>query len=239
MTTQVTTTGITFNDSTVQTTAATPAYIQSQGAAVDIQTFNSTGTWTKPTGGQTMAKIQVWGAGGAGPALTDDVAGGGGGGGYSEITVPLSYLSATATATVGVNVNTGSGPGGFKGSDGGTSSFPIDGAGAPKSGTLTAEGGKGYDVYNNTIPLGGWGLTEQGGGALILTLAGDGSVTSTYRNNTIYAGGKGKTVGVSAYTSQFGGNGGQTDSGAGVQPGGGGGPRTRGGAAGRVTVTCW
>ena len=72
------TNGIRFNDTTVQTTAAV-------NAIVNVQTFNTSGTWTKPTGGQTMAEIQVWGGGGGGcsPGGGGALGGGGGGGGYT------------------------------------------------------------------------------------------------------------------------------------------------------------
>ena len=230
MTTQVTTTGITFNDNTVQTTAATPSYIQSQSAAVDIQTFNSTGTWTKPTGGQKFARIQIWGAGGAGSNVNQNGCPGAGGGGYSEVIVPLSYLSATATATVGAGGSSGSGPGGLIGSYGGDSSFPIDGAGAPKAGTFYAYGGSGADAFDLNNVHGGVGFTENGGDY----------ITSA---NRIFAGAAGAFKDGSGSnatcTSTFGGSSGSTYTSAGQAPGGGGGAGTRGGAAGRVVVTCW
>jgi hypothetical protein len=78
-------TGVTFNDGT-----------QLNTNSVNVQTFNSTGTWTKPSGGQTMARVQIWGGGGGGSRN-----GGGGGGAYQEVTVPLSQLN-TQTATVTV-----------------------------------------------------------------------------------------------------------------------------------------
>ncbi len=51
------------------------------GSTADVQTFNSTGTWTKPTAGQTMARIQIWGGGGGGGRSTGANQGMGGGGG--------------------------------------------------------------------------------------------------------------------------------------------------------------
>ena len=87
-------------------------------APVDVATFNSSGTWTKPTGGQTMAEIQVWGAGGGGGNRTGgNIGGGGGGGGYNTAIVPLSYLASSVSITVGT--------GGAAESTGGTSSVPL------------------------------------------------------------------------------------------------------------------
>jgi len=61
MTTTVTTTGITFNDATVQTTAASAsAYV-----GLRSQSFTSSGTFTVPTG-VTSAKVTICGGGGGG-----------------------------------------------------------------------------------------------------------------------------------------------------------------------------
>lgn len=113
---KATATGFIFPDSTTQATASP--------ASVDVQTFASTATWTKPSGGYRMARIQVWGAGGGGGrSASAGTAYGGGGGAYNEITVPLSYLAASLTVTVG-----GGGAGATvagSGSAGGTSSVPL------------------------------------------------------------------------------------------------------------------
>ena len=106
-------------------TGADPAYATLNTVVpTDVQTFNSTGTWTKPSGGQTMARIQVWGGGGGAWRSSSANNAGGGGGAYVEITLPLSYLAATVTATVGAGgagatVNNGSG------GQGGNSSFTL------------------------------------------------------------------------------------------------------------------
>lgn len=73
--------------------------------AANVQTFNSSGTWTKPTGFGASARvlIQCWGGGGSGGLGSHlyGSAGGGGGGGYEERWMNLSELASSVTATVG------------------------------------------------------------------------------------------------------------------------------------------
>jgi len=70
------------------------------GSFKDQQTFNASGTWTKPGSG-TYALVEVWGAGGSGGRGTGAGGGGGGGGAYSSLTILLSGLGATETVTIG------------------------------------------------------------------------------------------------------------------------------------------
>jgi hypothetical protein len=255
------TNGITFNDATVQTTAAT-------AAPSNVQTFNSTGTWTKPTGGQTMARIQVWGGGGGASRNNSSGVGGGGGGAYNEVTIPLSSLGATETATIGGggagrtgstgNGSTGGnsslgsvctaygGGGGDTVGIGGTGGGPgsaggINGTTArPRMGSPYTYyipcGSSGGAVFVPTMWHGGWGASNpNAGGANALNDAMFGGAGGGGNNNT---------VAIAAGQSIYGGNGGGV-SGNGVQPGGGGGSGTANnsnggsGAAGRVVVTCW
>lgn len=119
MGTSITSTGVTFPDATTQTTAVINA-----AKALNIQTFNSSGTWTKPTGYASASRvlIECWGGGGSGCANTTQGVGGGGGGAYNYRWMNLSDLGSTVTVTVAaggsaVAVNTG-------GSNaGGTSTF--------------------------------------------------------------------------------------------------------------------
>jgi hypothetical protein len=110
----------------------------------NVQTFNSTGTWTKPTG-YAMARIQVWGGGGGGARSASNFsASGGGGGGYNEITVPISYLASTVTATVGAG-GTGKITTAGNGTAGGNSSFALATAWDGMTTVAAYGGGGGYD----------------------------------------------------------------------------------------------
>jgi len=92
------------------------------GGGTDVQTFNSNGTWTKPSTGS-MARIQVWGGGGgAGRGISTLRGTGGGGGGYNEVVVPLSTIGATVSVTIGAGGAGRSGSTG-DGSTGGQTSF--------------------------------------------------------------------------------------------------------------------
>jgi hypothetical protein len=86
------------SDGTDWTSAAPTA------AGVNVQTFDASGTWTKPAGYAAGSRvyIQAWGAGGSGGRnTTTTFPGGGGGGGYNERWLTLSSLGATETITIG------------------------------------------------------------------------------------------------------------------------------------------
>jgi hypothetical protein len=207
----------------------------------NVQTFDASGTWTKPASG-TMALVQVWGGGGGAARInTASQNSGGAGGGYNQYTYLLSSLAATVTVTIGAGGAGRTGSSG-SGSDGGTSSF----------GTLVYAYGGGGAAYAS----GGYGGTPRQTGSAISCSSsipvsweplwgggyGDGDAV---KKGAVYGGGAGATPsGAGAGVSAFGGNGGAVNT-AGTQPGGGGGGNSAAngnganGAAGRVIVTVW
>ena len=234
----------------------------SSGATPDVQTLDATGTWNKPTGGQTMVRIQLWGGGGGGSRSTGlNGSRSGGGGGYNEVTVPISQV-ATQTVTVALGGAGRTGSAG-NGTVGGNTTLTVNGA------TLGAYGGGGGHANGG----GGGGTTGAGSsssggtpGTPVINELGDASgvLLGSGSNGTfgIFHGGGGAlgTGGASIYgggggtassgagaggVSMFGGNGGTGLSGTGVAPGGGGGAtgtaNTNGGngAAGRAILTSW
>lgn len=219
--------------------------------ATDVQTFNSNGTWTKPTTNGTIvgrvARIQVWGGGGGGGRFdgTQDAAGGGGGG-YNEVWKNISDLGSTETVTVGVG-GAGINSSTSAATAGGTSSFGSHcsayggGGGAANTGggggggQLSA-GGQGNQTNGSPNVSRHW---EGGVGAASISSGGGAAGTSS-----VYGGGGGGASSLSgsraAGVSVHGGNGGAAGQ-NGVAPGGGGGAaggsNAGSGAAGRVVVT--
>jgi hypothetical protein len=225
---------------------ATPA------SFVDVQTFNSAGTWTKPSLGS-VAMIEVWGGGGGGARGSTSI--GGSGGGYQRYFVPLSLLASTVSVTVGAGgIGTATdGPG----SDGGNSIFVANG--------INVVGGFGQGGLNGTADLLRYGGNPRNfGGNLrsdginlptVTQLAAAIAVSDRLYNGgfggnapsllagSVHGGGAGAgTNSIPAGTSTFAGNGGALNA-NGVAPAGGGGAATSGtsgnGADGRVIVTVW
>ena len=234
-TTKIDSTGVTFPDGTLQSTS-------SSNPTPNVQTFNSTGVWTKPSGTYTYAVIQVWGAGGGGAFGGGGSATGGGGGGYSQMTVPLTNLASSATASVGTG-----GSGGYNAGGGGNSSFPLAVAFAGRSAVI-AYGGAGGNYYSPAGDGGSsWGFTwylsspkqpyaAQGENG------GSGSSYST--GNTLYSGPGGVGYLATPGVATLGGGYGGAYASPGGAPGGGGG-MTNGssaynpGANGKIVVTCY
>lgn len=191
----------------------TGTYSGASCSPINTQTFNSSGTWTKPGSGSKVL-IECWGGGGGGS--TSSSCGTGGGGGYIRRLVDISTLGATETVTVGT--------GGGKGSAGGDSSF----------GSVGTAGGGGAGLYPyrcNEYKRTSGGSGDDAGGASIYNLS------CPLCGDTYFAGGAGAcTSGGSqrAGISILGGNGGASNV-AGTAPGGGGGNYAVG-ANGRCVV---
>lgn len=133
-------TGITFGDSTSQTTV----YDADLGIPISITTFTSTGTYTVPAN-STRIFVQLVGGGGGSAGYLES----GGAGGYAEGTFAVSP-NATYTVTVGGG---GGGVGYYAAAgDGGTTSF----------GTLLSATG-GYGANRNYSHGGGHGGVGTGG----------------------------------------------------------------------------
>ena len=80
-----------------------------------IQTFTSSGTWTKPDGCKTVKVTVTGGGGGSATVTTNNSSSGGGGAGGTAI----KFIDVSAVSSVTVTV----GNGGGVSSSGGTSSF--------------------------------------------------------------------------------------------------------------------
>jgi hypothetical protein len=191
-------------------------------SVADVQTFNSTATWTKPTGGQSMARIQIWGAGGGGGRSNSpsSAVGAGGGGAYNEVTVPLSYLASSVTVTVGAG-GTGATVAG-NGGTGGTSSVTLSTAWNGVS-TWAAYGGANYAAAGGGSGGGITGTdTTYVNGGLPQIITGYYNAGPCAAAVPMYAGGFNGYVASPASTN-YGGGGGYAAGGDAIWGGGGGG----------------
>lgn len=136
------------------------------GSPLNTQTFNASGTWTKPASG-TFAVVELWGAGGSGAANNNSSSssGGGGGGAYKLQIFTLAELPSTVTVTVGAGGVARTAGSDSDGAVGGNTTFGA---------FATAFGGGGGNVGLSTFStIGGGG---GGGSSVGTTLAGGANI---------------------------------------------------------------
>lgn len=176
------------------------------GGFNSVQTFTSSGTWTRPSG-VTKVIIEVQGAGGGGGGMSGgDRGGSGGGGGYAKKFLDVSSIS-TSTITIGAAGTGGAaatpGPG-SAGVAGGASSW------ADGTNTITGNGGaQGLSVYAN-YGNGGLGGTATGGDLNIQGCNGGGGWTLKGGDSVLGFGGvwqNYENYATAATTSGYGGGG--------------------------------
>ena len=239
------------------------------GTSLNIQIFDSDGTWTKPSGAKSV-HVQAWGGGGSGAKKSGGAAyaTGGGGGGYDDAWFDASDLGATESVVVG----TGGPPAtsdpedGVDGEDSTFGSFITagKGVGGVKAGSGTGAGGDGGDgvpaSYNAGAAFEGAAGVDDANGASSYRGGASGGGASTVAagyigGNSVWAGAGGGGAGnndseKAGGTSLHGGDGGFGSSTAstatdGTAPGGGGGGlnnvtgNSGAGADGRIIVTTY
>jgi hypothetical protein len=168
---------------------------------LNVQTFTTSGTWTKPAKGQ-IAIIECWGGGGSGARETNNLAGGGGGGAYIRRVMPLSALSSTETVTVGQGGASKTANG--AGNNGGNTTFGshvtgYGGQGGSSSGSTAPTnpgGGGGGEGYNSTSAYGkpgrgGPGSGNGGGQWASATLPSSNGTTISPAEDAYHGGGGG------------------------------------------------
>jgi hypothetical protein len=177
----------------------------------DVQTFTSSGTWTKPVGAKSV-NIQLIGGGGGGGAGQKNSAlavsrgggGGGGGGGFFQVFAPASALSATESVVIGAGGVGGTGTAvdntPVPGIAGGTTSFAsflVQGGNGGSGGVSTGGGaGLGFLGGHN----GGAGGGGAGGGVGLPT-----ALVNFTSGGAGGAGGGGVSVGDSGFAGAIGG----------------------------------
>ena len=171
-----------------------------ESGLTSVQTFTSSGTWTKPTG-ITKVIVEVQGAGGSGSAASSNY-GGGAGGGYAKKLIDVSSISSS-TITIGSG-GASTSAGGGAGANGGLSKWADGtntvtgngGDGNPNTSTADVEGATGVGGDLN-IPGGRGEYTRAGGSAFYSMTTGGANPSG--KSATGYGGGGGN--GFSSYAS--------------------------------------
>ena len=159
------------------------SWISQAVSSASVQTFSSSGTWTKPSGAS-FVLVEIWGAGGGGGRPTAGAANaagsGGGGGAYAYKLFNTSSLGDSVPVTIGAG-----GPGGASngadGSTGGSTNFgnrfyAYGGGGGTGSATIGYQkGGGGGGAYS----VGVAGISGGAGGNPLISDAIAGSIITT------------------------------------------------------------
>tara|TARA_R110002020_G_scaffold33980_1_gene103129 strand:- start:2072 stop:3955 length:1884 start_codon:yes stop_codon:yes gene_type:complete len=210
-------------------------------SASDVQTFTSSGTWTKASG-TTYAFVDGWGGGGSGSRVSSSVGGAGGGGAtYSWALLAVSDLGSTETVTIGAGgaaITSDTTDGNAGGNTTLGSKFTIYGGGGGANGGSGGGGGGG----GSPVSIGGTLSADVGANAGTFGGAG-GSANNDGTANWFGGGGGGKEGDGGRAGIGGGGGGGGSNSTDGADggaslfgAGGGGGGETSGGTAGGVSV---
>lgn len=189
-------------------------YVNSSGtdvewtSSVNIQTFSSSGTWTKPSGA-TVVKVQLWGGGGGGGSVLGDFSvaagnggSGGGGGGYNERLYRAADLPATVAVAVGAG---GTSNNGSRSNSGGTSSFGS-GTASIEMFAYGGEGGIG-GYQDTTTQRGGFGGGQLSDSGLTYANAAPEQKNGATLSYGGFGGGEGATVNQLAHAGWGGGGG--------------------------------